>query len=175
MISRIIIFKNISEDEKMSAAADITYLSADASTAASADAVSAAASAAADILCDFSYGTGSARVQIQVPESVLRMSSIICDLNTDCPDDDGKFYATIETIHDTKGIDILFTKNELELFFELAAHNELTNEYLETRGITISALLRFLCLANFLDYGALLNSLCAYTAHQIKLDKCILN
>ncbi len=167
MISRIIIFKNISEDEKMSAAADTTYLSADVSGAAS--------GAAADTLIDFSYGSGSARVQIQVPESVLCMSSILRDMNTDCAADDGTFYANIETIHDTKGVDILFTKNELELFFELAAHNELTNEYLGTRGITISTLLRFLCLANFLDYGVLLNSLCAYTAHQIKLDNCILN
>ena len=113
-------------------------------------------------LVSFTYGTGDDKVQVQVRKWVLELFRILCDINTDMPQEDNAFYANIPIINDSKGVPIHFNKDELTLFFELSAIEPLTFQHLEDSGITQDLSTRFVLLANFLDYEPYLNTLCEY-------------
>ena len=115
------------------------------------------------------------QIKVPVPKWVLCQFRILRDVNADCHSDDGTFYATIPIQTDAQGNKVLFTKDELELFFELAACADLTIQYFESKKISNDCLMRYIILTNFLNYETLLDSLCSYTAYLIRKDKISLN
>jgi len=103
-------------------------------------------------------GTGDAMVQVQVPKEILMQFRIFRDINNDVPTEDNSFYADIPIINDNTRMPVYFNKDELTLFFELSVKE------LEDIDITSELLIRFILLANFLDYDIYLHTLCKYAA-----------
>jgi hypothetical protein len=120
----------------------------------------------------FRYGSGDSGdtyVSVHVPKQILMSFRLINDANNDCSGaEDNSFCANVPTVYDAKHTKILFNEQELELFFELAANEQLTIHDLETRAIDAGLLKRFLLLVNFLDNEKYLNILCQFAAHLIK-------
>ena len=117
------------------------------------------------------YSTGKTKERIPVPLATLKLFRLLRNLNEDCASSDDQFYANIPTLNDAKHREIYFTKNELAMFFDLAAREPRDIEYFKTFPIAPELLKRFLILANFLDYEEYLNYLCEYTAILIKAGK----
>jgi len=117
------------------------------------------------------YGSLDAALQVQVPKETLLLFRLFRDINEDCPVEDGSFFADIPIIKDAKAVPIYFTKEELDLFFELASKEPLTIQHLDDSAITSELLKRFLLLVNFLDYEDYLHTLCQYAALLIKEGK----
>jgi hypothetical protein len=115
------------------------------------------------IVC--TYGAkDTAGVQVHVSWKTLMRFRLFYDINADCPSEDGSFFANIPIINDSKNVPIYFTKVELELFFALAAKDQLTVQDLQEITISTELLTRFLILVNFLNYDDYLHTLCQYTA-----------
>ena len=125
------------------------------------------------VICN--YGAKESRVQAHVPKEVLLLFRLIRDVNEDCQTDDSSFCADIPSVYDAKHVPIHFTEQELSLFFELAAKEQLTNQHLEASAVTPNLIMRYLILVNFLDNEIYLNTLCQFAAHLIKNGLFLLN
>ena len=109
----------------------------------------------------FKYGPDDSLIQVHVPEETLLKFRVISDVNTDCDTVDGKLFACIPLIKDADLKPVYFTKEELELFFALAALNPLTIQH-KDRESTYNLLARFLLLANYLHNDIYINTLAEY-------------
>lgn len=126
-------------------------------------------------MCLCKYGTGDNINVVEVPKEVLQLFRLFRDVNEDCPSDDGSFYADIPIIKDARNVPIEFNKEELEMFFQLAAINSLEIDICKKHDISPELLKKFLILINFLDNDVFLHALCHYAAYLIKKGKFILN